>query len=179
MKKCPVCLEQYDESDASERAYPDVCAACNDAFASPRLVKQAELAEPPPLRETREERHKRLMIKARQLLVLEFCHKVLSQRSRTDAEHAWTWRLKDKVAVQTAVYLRDMLPPEFRHPYPPLSQQETDLALADHPLLQYTRPLVPDRSLPTERAKELRERVRSLHSHGKKKEAEPDCQPDN
>jgi hypothetical protein len=89
-------------------------------------------ASPP---ESAERREKRLKAKARELLVLEFCHQVLSERIKTDADQAHLWQLEDKVATGLLQYLRHTLPAEFRNPEPALSASETEEILEKHPLL--------------------------------------------
>ncbi len=171
MKICPVCYEKYDETATDGQVYPEVCAACNDAFGipSPTLELPPPSPEvPPPPPETPAERRKRLTAKARELLVLELCHLVLCRRIDTDERHAKIWHLRAKVALRMAAYLRAMLPAEFRTPHPPLSDEEADHILATHHLLQLGRPSVTTPSLPVERVRRLCTRLRSLFS----KEAE-------
>ena len=153
--------------------YPDVCAACNDAFGipSPNLESLAPPPEvppspevPPPPPETPAERHKRLTAKARELLVLELCHLILDRRIDTDKRHAKLWHLKDKVAVGLAAYLRSTLPAEYRTPHPPLSDEEAYHILATHHLLQLERSSVTTPPRLVEQIRLLRARLRSLYT---------------
>ena len=178
MKICPVCYEKYDETVAGGQVYPDICPACNDAFGIPSPVPEppAPFPEvpPPPLTETPAERRKRLTAKARELLVLELCHHELCRRIDADERHAKMWHLKDKVALGMAAYLRATLPAEFRRPYPPLSDEETDHVLATHPLLQLAHPSVTGPSLFAEQIRLLRTRLWRLYSRQAERSADPD-----
>ena len=122
METCPVCLELYDQTKSPQQDYVDVCPACNEAFCAP----EPPPAPKPPPPEFPQERKKRLTAKARELLVLEFCHQVLSERIKTDSSRAHYWQLKDKVATHMSACLRDTLPVEFRNPLPALSCGEID-----------------------------------------------------
>jgi hypothetical protein len=33
--KCPVCFEEFEQEPASGQRFPEVCAACNEAFGPP------------------------------------------------------------------------------------------------------------------------------------------------
>ncbi|MHC4117525.1 MAG: hypothetical protein ACYSWO_08455 [Planctomycetota bacterium] len=178
MKTCPVCYENYDETATEGQVYPDVCAACNDAFGIPSPDPEPwppSPAVPPPPPETPAERRKRLNAKARELLVLELCHLILSRRIDTDERHAELWCLKDRVAVGLAAHLRSTLPAEYRTPHPPLSDEEAQHVLATHHLLQLDRPSVATPPRLVERIRRLRTRLRSLHP----KEAEQSTAPDS
>ena len=98
------------------------------------LLDKSGFREPPPP-ESPEQRQKCLKAKARELLALEFCHQVLSDRIKTDTNQAHLWQLEDKVATGMLRYLRDTLPAEFRNPQPALSAAETEQILEEHPLL--------------------------------------------
>ncbi len=180
MKTCPVCYEKYEEVATDGQRYPDVCAACNDAFGIPSPTLEApppspesppppEVPPPPP--ETPAERHTRLTAKARELLILKLCHQELCRRIDADAHHAQMLHLKDKVALRMAAYLRNTLPTEFRTPHPPLSDKEVEHALATHHLLQLKQPSGTASSLSVERVRQLRAQLRGLCS----KETEQDA----
>jgi hypothetical protein len=177
MKTCPVCYENYDDTATEGQVYPDVCAACNDAFGipSPNLESFPPSPEVPPHPpETPAERRKRLSAKARELLVLELCHLVLCRRIDTDERHAKLWCLKDKVAVGLAAYLRSTLPAEYRTPHPPLSDEEAHRILATHHLLQLGQPSATTPPRLVERIRLLRARLRSLYPEEAGQSAAPD-----
>jgi hypothetical protein len=93
---------------------------------------------------------------------------VLTDRIARGGKLSWLWRLKDKVAIQMATYLFDMLPAELRDPKPSLSQAEKQQTLANHPLLQSNRQVVSERARLGHRMSELRACVERLVMHSRR-----------
>lgn len=170
MKTCPVCNESYDGSESVERGYPDICPACNRAFFTldPEIDGESYYNSPHPL-ESPEQQAERLKASARELLVLEFCGRVLSGLADADEDRADYWKLKHKLAKHMLAFLRVTVPTEYVGPQPALSEEEEQDILKNHPLLQVSLPEAPHGVAVTEHLKKVRSRV---HSYLKMREAE-------
>jgi hypothetical protein len=162
MKTCSVCGESYDGSESVEQGSPDICPACNRAFFTldPDLDGESHYSSPYP-GESSEQFAERVKANARELLVLEFCERVLSELVTSDADRAEYWRLKRKLAGHMLGFLRETVPTEYMDPQPALSAEEQQDILENHPLLQVSLPEAPHGVAVTEHLKKIRSRVRS------------------
>ena len=150
-----------DDLDSESTDIAGVCmflGACLVVGSLVLLLYESQFSQPSPL-ESPEQRQKRLKAKARELLVLEFCHQVLSERIKTDVNQAHLWQLEDKVATGMLRYLHDLLPAEFRNPQPPLSAAETEQILEEHPLLHLSFAEPPDGTNVREHIQQIRSKL--------------------
>lgn len=162
MKTCPVCEESYDGIESVEQGYPDICPACNRAFFTldPEIDGESYYSSSLPS-ESPEQFAARLKGCARELLVLEFCERELSRRVTRDKDRADYWELKQKLAGHMLALLCQTVPTEYMDTQPPLSDEEEEDILTNHPLLQISLPEAPHGVAVTEHLKTVRSRVRS------------------